>query len=234
MSSVLELRAFSWLLTNTLTALVVAIPVVFQPELRQMLDQVGRLSTLVGSTTTYESEQARVIGEITDAVDLLSRRRHGALIVMERETGLQEYISTGVSLGSQVTSQLLQTIFFPNTALHDGAVIVRRSRMMAASCVLPLSTTRRLTAGRTGLRHRAAMGISEVSDMVAIVVSEETGVISLAHNGRMYRRLDVARLATQLHAYFPPEGETAVIGFLTDVIRLLRSRSTEVATRLRS
>jgi diadenylate cyclase len=234
LSSLLGLRAFTWLLSNTLPALVFAIPVIFQPELRQVLDRVGRLSTLIGTSTVSETDQSHVIDEITDAVDALARRRHGALIVLERETGLQEYIDTGVALESRTTSQLLQTIFFPNTALHDGAVIVRDWHAMAASCVLPLSTSRRIASGKTGLRHRAAMGISEVSDAVAIVVSEETGTISLTHDGRMYRRLDVTRLSTQLHTFFPGSGETTLSRFLTDSVRLVRSRSAGVASRIRS
>lgn len=233
MSAVLRLRAFTWLLSRTLPALVIAIPVIFQPELRQLLERVGRMSTLVGLSAVPEMERELVIKQITDAVDLLSRRRHGALIVLERETGLQEYVDTGVSIDASVTSQLLQTIFFPNTALHDGAVIIRGSRVMAASCVLPLSTSQRLAGRRRGLRHRASMGISEVSDAVAVVVSEETGNISLVNDGYMYSRLDVARLATQLHAYFPSQGETTVTRFVVEGIRLLRERSASVTVRQR-
>lgn len=234
MSSVLRLRALAWLLSNTLPALVFAIPVIFQPELRSLLERVGRLSTLAGATAGVETEQARVISEVTDAVDLLSRLRHGALIVLERDTGLQEYVDTGVPLNARVTSQLLQTIFYPSTALHDGAVIIRRANMTAASCVLPLSTTRRLTGQKTGLRHRAAMGISEVSDAVSIVVSEETGTISLTHNGRMYRRLDTTRLTTQLQTYFPHQNELSLFRTVVTSAQEIRTRSMEAASRLRS
>src|SRR5690606_3386024 len=130
-----------------------------------------------------------------------SRRRHGALIVMERETGLQEYIESGVPVDSAVTSELLQTIFFPNTALHDGAVIIRRDRIVAAACTLPISTARHLPDRQMGLRHRAALGISEVSDAVAIVVSEETGRISVVVGGRFIRGIDAERLAMILGEY---------------------------------
>lgn len=202
MSSLLGLRAFAWLLGNTLPALVVAIPVIFQPELRRVLDRVGRMSTLLGVTTAPESEREQVIVEVVDAVEVLAQRQHGALIVFERETGLQEYIDTGVRMNATVSSQLLLTIFHPNTTLHDGAVIMRGTRMVAAACVLPLSTKQTITTRRrTGLRHRASMGISEVSDALAIVVSEETGIISLVHNGQMYPRLNHTSLVELLETY---------------------------------
>ena len=234
LSSVLRLRAFSWLLGNVLPALVIAIPVIFQPELRQWLDRLGRFSTLVGTASAFETEQDHVIAEVVHAVDLLARRRHGALIVLERETGLQEYVDTGVVLDAGVSSRLLQTVFFPNTALHDGAVIIRGARVRAAACVMPLSPSRRISDRQTGLRHRAAMGISEVSDAVAIVVSEETGIVSLVSDGRMYRRLDQARLLTQLSAYFPSETESTLYRIFLEGVHLFRGDTEGAHARLRS
>lgn len=203
LSSLLNLRGFSWLLSHTLTALAIALPVIFQPELRRALDQLGRLSPLFALDTATGSAREEIINTVCDAVEVLSRRRHGALIVFERETGLQEYIDTGVTLCAEVTSELLQTTFFPKTALHDGAVIIRDGQVTAGACVLPLSTSRRSPRQQMGLRHRAALGISEVSDAVAVVVSEETGNISLAVEGRFIRGVDATRLAIILRQYFP-------------------------------
>ncbi|MBN1428250.1 MAG: diadenylate cyclase CdaA [Anaerolineae bacterium] len=201
LSSVLNLQAFSWLLGGTLTALAVALPVIFQEELRRWLDRVGRFVPSLSGESVRESDQVLLITEICDAVRLLARRYHGALIVLECETGLQEYIESGVALEANVTSALLQTIFFPNTALHDGAVIIRRGRILAAACTLPVSTARRLPDRQMGLRHRAALGISEVSDAVAIVVSEESGRISVVVSGRFIRSIDADRLAMILGEY---------------------------------
>lgn len=201
LSAVLNLRAFSWLFSKTLTALVVAVPVIFQEELRHWLDRLGRFAPLVGEESVGETEREHLLSEICDATRFLSRRRHGALIVLERETGLQEYVDTGVAMDSVVSSALLQTTFFPNTALHDGAVILRKDRIVAGACTLPISTARHLPDQRMGLRHRAALGISEVSDAVTVVISEETGNISVVVGGRFIQRIDVERLRMILGEY---------------------------------
>jgi len=200
LSIVFNLQAFSWLLSITFTGLAIALPVIFQDDLRRWLDRLGRIiqqAEAPGEVLRGDS----LIAEITDAAHFLSRRRHGALIVLERETGLQEYADSGVVLDAVVTTELLQTIFFPNTALHDGAVIVRGNRVVAAACTLPISTARRLPDRSMGLRHRASLGISEVSDAVAVVVSEESGRISLVVNGRFIRGLDSERLSMILGEY---------------------------------
>ncbi len=204
-TSVLKLTAFSWLIGKSLSALLVAIPVIFQPELRRALERVGRAGF---SMNRQESASDRVIEEICQACQRLSERRHGALIVLERETGLQEYIDTGTRVGGQVSTGLLLTIFFPNTALHDGAVIIREDEIVAAGCVLPLAGDI-MPDRQLGLRHRAAMGVTEETDAVAIVVSEETGIISIAHNARMVRRLDVKRLGKILLAFYKPRLQRA-------------------------
>ncbi len=200
-STFLRLVALSWLLRNTLPVLLFSIPVIFQPELRRALERLGGVVSTGGR---WWGRQESVIEPVVMACQRLSERRHGALIVLERETGLQEYIDTGVIIDAKVTPELLLTIFYIGTSLHDGAVIIRGTRVAAAACILPLSSSGTLTERRMGLRHRAALGISEVSDAVAVVVSEETGQISVAHNGRMIRRLDAQRLATILHAFQQP------------------------------
>ena len=204
-STFLRLAALSWLLRNTLPVLLFSIPVIFQPELRRALERLGGVISTGGR---WWGRQESVIEPVVVACQRLSERRHGALIVLERETGLQEYIDTGVPIEARVTPELLLTLFYIGTPLHDGAVIIRGTRVAAAACILPLSSGGTLADRRMGLRHRAALGISEVSDAVAVVVSEETGQISVAHNGRMIRRLDAQRLAAILHAFQQPRRPT--------------------------
>ena len=199
-TSIFQLTAFSWLIRNSIPALLVAIPVIFQPELRRALERLGR----TGFPINRPARQAiieQTINQICEASQRLSERHYGTLIVLERETGLQEHIDTGVKIDALVTSELLLTIFFPNTALHDGAVIVREDRVVAAACVLPL-TEDPMTDRHLGLRHRAAIGVTEQSDAIAIAVSEETGIISIARNGHIIRHLDEQRLRKVLQAFY--------------------------------
>jgi len=200
LSSLLKLRAFTWLIRNSIPALLIAIPVIFQPELRRALERIGRRGTLWGRAWREEALE-RTIQEIVDACEALSEHRHGALIVLERTTGLQDYIETGAKLDAAISSELLQTIFFPSTALHDGAVVLRGERIVAARCLLPLAE--HLAAqGHVGTRHRAALGITEQTDAVAIVVSEETGIIAVAHDDHMIRPLGQERLASVLRTFY--------------------------------
>ncbi|MCS7220633.1 MAG: diadenylate cyclase CdaA [Anaerolineae bacterium] len=204
LSSVLTLTAFEWLVRNSLPAILVSLPVIFQPELRQALERMGRGSMLF-RWKERASAAERVTRCVVSAALELSEHRHGALIVLEGDTGLQDYVETGVPVDGLISTQLLLTIFFPNSALHDGAVIVRGDRVVAAGCVLPLSS--RLSVGMPyGTRHRAALGITEQSDALAVVVSEETGIISVARNGRMVRRLDEKRLSRIIETFYRPEG----------------------------
>lgn len=206
LTSLEVLPAFSWLVQNTLPALLLSIPVVFAPEIRRTLERLGRAGTLLSSETA-EVEAADVITLLVSASARLSDRRHGALVVLQRLDRLDEYVKTGVRMDAQVTAELLLQVFFPNTPLHDGAVIIAGNRLVAASCVMPLSASGVLTRSperQMGLRHRAALGISEVTDAVAIVVSEETGSISVVHGGRMIRRLDIERLENILRTFFRP------------------------------
>ena len=203
LTTMLDWIAFRWLLNNLITAFVVAIPVIFQPELRRALERVGRtgLSTLFSRSPTF-TEDEQIIEAICAAAARLSERRHGALIVLERNDTLDEFIDTGVPLDSEVSPQLLLTVFWPKTELHDGAVIIRQGRAASAASVLPLSSGRNLTDRKLGTRHRAGLGISEVSDALCVIVSEETGRISVANRGRMIRRLDANRLRTILSAFY--------------------------------
>jgi len=202
LSSVLRLTAFSWLIGNAIPALLVAIPVIFQPELRRALERLGRAGGLI-DRPMREAAAHRAITQVARACRKLAEARHGAIIVLERHTGLQDYIEAGLRINARVSSELLLTLFYPNTALHDGAVIVREDEIVAAAVILPLSSSP-LADRHLGTRHRAALGITEQTDAIAVVVSEETGTISVAHNGRMVRHLDENRLRSILQRLYRP------------------------------
>ena len=205
----IELPAFSWLIQTTLPALLLAIPVIFAPEIRRGLERLGRAGSANLFRKSLASEEAIKITMhmISVACARLSARRHGALIVMERIDTLQEYVATGVYLGAVVSAELLLQIFYPNSPLHDGAVVISGNRILAASCVMPLSASgilNRTPERQMGLRHRAALGSSEACDAIVVVVSEETGSISVAQAGRLIRGLDSDRLENMLIALFRP------------------------------
>src|SRR3990172_4155912 len=186
--------------------LLIAIPVIFAREIRRALERLGRAGNLFSVTTQADKVQ-RTVEAIGTATQRLATHSFGALVIIEREVPLEEYLETGVTLDAFLTPELLLQVFHVNTPLHDGAVIIRGDRVAAAACVMPLSASGTLTRSperQMGLRHRAALGISEVSDAVAVVVSEETGAISVAHNGRMIRRLDQTRLRNILLAFYHP------------------------------
>lgn len=228
LSNIFQLRAFSWLLLKALPALLVSIPVIFQPELRRALERVGRTSVLLGSGTTARDKIEAVIEATVLACRSLTARRHGALIILERETGLQEYADTGVSLDAELSVELLLTIFDPHTPLHDGGVIIRNGRILAAACVLPL-TTAFLADRRLGLRHRAGIGVTETTDAIAIIVSEERGSISIAHNGRIIRRQDADRLGAVLRAFYQPQLQRTLPFGLSYLGRRFNRRRTKTA-----
>jgi diadenylate cyclase len=209
LSSMEVLPAFSWLVRTTLPALVLAIPVIFAPEIRRALERLGRAGFIFSSGKTSPGMQRSITAVVNSAVRL-SNRRHGALIVLQRLDNLEEYIRTGVVVDAQVTPELLLQVFYPNTPLHDGAVIIEGARLVAAACVMPLSASGVLAHSpdrQLGLRHRAALGISEVSDSVVVVVSEESGTISVVHNGRMISRLESERLESILNTFFNPDNQ---------------------------
>ena len=189
LTSFFKLHILSYLTSQILQIGLIAVVVLFQPELRRMLDHLGRfkLSRLVNPTKP-EQEMVPVINQTVRACEMMSKEKVGALIVFARDSHLDEYFKTGTVIDGQVSQQLLRNIFFPKSALHDGAVIVCEGRVTAAGCVLPLSETNRLSAD-LGTRHRAAVGMSEASDAVVVVVSEETGAISVAVGGMLKRHL---------------------------------------------
>lgn len=200
-----QLTAFSWLLRSSSLAVLVAIPVIFQPELRRALERVGRTTPLFSRRVEGAVTQ-QLVNNIVKAAEQLAERKHGALIVLEGATGLGEYIDRGIGINGDVTAELLATIFYPNTALHDGAVIIRDGKISSSGCVLPL-THRELSDSQLGTRHRAAIGITEQSDALSIAVSEETGAISVARNGRIVRRLDSNRLRRILTEFYDPRNQ---------------------------
>lgn len=198
-STFLNLTAFNWLIRNSIPALLVAIPVIFQPELRRAFERLGRPRTLIGARTTDGT--TKFLATISRTAGSLSRKMCGALIIIEGRTGLQEYVDTGVKIDAELSVDLLLTIFDKHTNLHDGAVILRDERLLAASSMLPLSENPDIDRD-LGTRHRAALGVTESTDAIAIVVSEETGGISVAQNGRLIRNLDegnLNRLLTNLY-----------------------------------
>lgn len=208
LTSMVNLPAFSWLVSTLTPVLILSIPVIFAPEIRRGLGRmrkIGELNIFGAKRSQRATEQLKkTLDAITDAVVQLSARKHGALIVIRRKQYLDQYYKNGILLDADVTPQLLLQIFYPNTPLHDGAVIIEDNRIKAASCVMPLSSSGVLYVSverSLGLRHRAALGISEVSDAIAVVVSEETGTISIAQEGRLIRRLDSDRLRNSLHAF---------------------------------
>ncbi len=196
-----ELTAFSWLLRSSSVVVFVAIPVIFQPELRRVLEQVGRRTPFF--LRRANSGTQKLISDIVRACEQLAERRHGTLLVLEGSGGLAEYIDRGIDIDGEVSVELLLTIFFPGTPLHDGAVIIQNSKVVAASCILPL-TNRNISDLQLGTRHRAAIGITELSDAMSIVVSEETGAISIATGGRIVRQLDSSHLRRRLTEFYDP------------------------------
>ena len=198
------LTAFTWLIRTSSLVILIAIPVIFQPELRRALERLGRTGVLFMRPKRSTGPQ-KLISELVSTCGRLARLREGAIIVLEDQTGLQEAIETGVPLDAAVNTELLLSIFHPGTPLHDGAVIIRDDRIVAAGCVLPL-TDRILTDTSLGTRHRAGIGITEDTDALALIVSEETGQISAARNGRLARRLDEKRLRRILERFYESRG----------------------------
>lgn len=219
----LQLTTLNRILSVIWPALVIAIPVIFQPELRRAFEQLGHAGTWLRNPFPQQDEQASetMIDEIVRAAHQLSRLRYGALVVIERETGLQDFVDKGVQLNADISRQLLINIFFPNSPLHDAAVVIGSSRILAASVVLPL-TDNISASSQLGTRHRAAIGITEESDALAVVVSEETGQMSVAHSGRLIRNLDQDRLRRVLRTLMRID-RTSVQGAATNRFGWLRT-----------
>jgi diadenylate cyclase len=197
-ATALNLRLLKYVFANGGQAILIAAVVLFQPELRRALDQVGRLAP-VRAILPHSAGGgiSRLVDEVIRAAGSLSERRTGALVVFERGTGLENVAATGVRINGETTAEMLATLFFPNSPLHDGAVIIREERIIAAGCVLPLADAIP-GVGRMGTRHRAALGLTLQSDALVVIVSEETGLISVAHQGKVYRGLDQAKLRDML------------------------------------
>ncbi|MEW5783764.1 MAG: diadenylate cyclase CdaA [Bacillota bacterium] len=207
-SDQLGFKTLGWLLRQLMPASLIAIPIIFQPELRRALEQLGRGKLFQRTYWNWNPQEFdHLLDEMTKAIPVLVKKRIGALIIIERETGLKDWIDTGIPVDGVISAELLVNIFFPRSPLHDGAVVIRGNQIVAAGCYLPLTDDPYLNK-ELGTRHRAGIGVSEQSDAVAIIVSEETGIISIAHNGVLTRYLDEKRLRsilTELCA--PPRGE---------------------------
>ncbi|EGQ25180.1 MULTISPECIES: diadenylate cyclase CdaA [Sporosarcina] len=186
----LGLKTLQWMMEEVLRWGFLAAIIIFQPELRRALEQLGRGRLFARTAMQEEEERDRLVSAFSKSVSYMAKRRIGALITIEKETGLSEYIETGIPMNSHISSELLINIFIPNTPLHDGAVIVTKNRIAAAACYLPLSESPFISK-ELGTRHRAALGISEVTDAVTIIVSEETGAVSLTVDGDINRHLDM-------------------------------------------
>jgi diadenylate cyclase len=200
---ILDLSVVNFLVRNSLTGLVIGIIVIFQPEIRRTLERAGRTSV---RRWLLSPQDELSLDEIASAVTELAHQRHGAIIVIERSTGLEDIIENGVRIDAELSSRMLRSIFFPNSPLHDKAVIIRDKRIIAAGCTLPLSAGS--GTARMGTRHRAALGVSEETDAVAVVVSEETGGISIASEGRLIPLRDETRLRSTLEALLMSRAST--------------------------
>ncbi len=213
-SSILSLNTVNWFLESFLTSgsIILVLLILFQPEIRRVLEKLGRSGKRLGRTwvDAQSIASSELVRDMMNSILALSRRRVGALIVVEQKTGLGDIIGTGTRIDGRLSGALLENIFEPNTPLHDGAVIVRGATVLAAGCFLPLSDD--LTVSRElGTRHRAALGISTVSDSVTIVVSEETGAISMARDGKLVRYIDSKALQDILDGLFAPGGSASAI-----------------------
>jgi len=193
-----DLIAIKWIADSLKTVWLIVFVILFQPELRHALAQFGRTRYF---RSFLRGEGFGVLGEVVRAIEALARERHGALVVIERNVGLRNYVETGTRVDAKVSAELLVTLFSPGSPLHDGAVILREETVLAASCILPLSTNPR-SALSLGTRHRAALGLSEEADAVVVVVSEETGAISIAYRGVLRQRLTEGELRSELSRIF--------------------------------
>ncbi len=201
-SATVRLRALNWVLVQLINTGAVLLVVLFQPELRRALEQIGR-GHLIGKTRAKSNdlEIERIVDSFVDAMTRLARRRVGALIVIEGKTGLKDVIESGTLIDARISAPLIENIFEPNTPLHDGAVVVRGESVYAAACILPLTDDQSISRD-LGTRHRAAIGVTETTDAIALIVSEETGVISMARGGKLSRYLDGKALGEILHKIY--------------------------------
>ena len=222
----LNLHVINWILEKAMTMVMVALPVVFQPELRRALEQIGRGRIFRKIGEVDEQEIRDMIEAATSAAVIMAQRKVGALIVFERQVGLEERIETGVKIDGLVSDSLLLNIFEKDTPLHDGAVIIRGNRIVAASCLLPLTDSRNLSQ-ELGTRHRAAIGISEQSDALVLVVSEKTGSMSITRNGEIYRYLQADDVRDMLRAAVIVPKTVSLTQMVKDRVKSLRRKKDE-------
>src|SRR5690625_2083209 len=213
LSIAFNLQTIQWLTNQVIIWGFLAIIILFQPELRRALEQLGRGSIFTRSGKSEEEITEKVVESIVTSCNYMAKRRIGALITLERETGIEDYAETGIQINGKLTNQLLTNIFTPNTPLHDGAVIIKDDKIIAAACYLPLSESTSISKD-LGTRHRAAMGISEVTDALTIIVSEETGAISYTKNGELMRDVDEETLAKSLKENLSQLAKTPETNFI--------------------
>lgn len=227
---VLKLYTLNFLINQLLAVGIIAVIVLFQPELRRMIDHLSsmRLRKLFG-VHKPQQEMDPIISQAVMACEIMSHERVGALVVFEREIRLDDYAKTGTTIDGQVSEQLMRNIFFPKASLHDGAMIIREGRIVAAGCVLPLSNSKRLSAD-LGTRHRAGVGMSEVSDAVVVIVSEETGAISVAVGGMLKRHLAPQTLERLLRHELCPTEEPKEEGLAVMLRQKLQKKGKEVGS----
>ncbi|MDO5436241.1 MAG: diadenylate cyclase CdaA [Clostridia bacterium] len=216
-SSLLGFTSLNWLMTTILNNGVIVLIILFQPELRKALESMGRSKLFDNRKKTERATTDRITKEIVQCLQDLSRRRVGALLVFERVTGLQDVIDTGTAVDAEISAPLIENIFEPNTPLHDGAVVITGERIAAAACILPLTEASGVSL-ELGTRHRAAIGISENTDALVLVVSEETGTISMAQHGELQRPMNEEQLRDVLGGLYEKEN-SSVVSFLTKLIQ---------------
>ena len=208
----INLHVMTWLLQRASDWLLIALPILFQPELRRALEQLGQGKFIRQSGSLMDKEQAeKTVDEIVKTAKKLSQTKTGALMVIEREMKLNDISVTGIHIDGLISSEFLLNVFIVNTPLHDGAAIIRGNRLISAACVLPLTENHELST-ELGTRHRAAIGLSEQCDALIVVVSEETGTISVAEGGRLMRRFDEQTLAAKIRPAFVPKGKSIFAG----------------------
>ncbi|MBN1498526.1 MAG: diadenylate cyclase CdaA [Spirochaetes bacterium] len=199
-SSLLDFEALNWLITNLTTYIVIAVIILFQPELRRLITQFGQRSWL----TNINSEDSFQLDELVNAIAAMAEEKTGSIMVIERNSGLRSFAESGVSIQAEISEELIRTIFFPNTALHDGAIIIQQGKISAAACYLPLSDSKQLKKNH-GARHRAALGIAEESDALVLLTSEETGGISIMVNSRIYSKIKLSDLKNMILFFMNPK-----------------------------
>ena len=225
LSNVLGLTSLNWILMSVLQNGALVLVILFQPEFRKALERMGRSRIITkGNHRSMDDDAETIIEEIIQTVVDLSRRRVGALIVFERKTGLQDVVETGTQLNAEISAPLLENIFEPNTPLHNGAVVIRDDQIMAAACILPLAEASGVSR-ELGTRHRAAVGISENTDAAVLVISEETGIISLARDGALKRPLSTDELKEFLNEFYSAK-TPGLISFLRNFARKVTEEKT--------